>query len=78
MNASDIRTLAADVLSGIAPEADLYAVGEQEDLREALDLDSMDFLNLIIGLSHGSGVPIPEVDYPRLFTLKGLVNYLAR
>jgi hypothetical protein len=33
---------------------------------------------LIIGLSHGSGVPIPEVDYPRLFTLKGLVNYLAR
>jgi acyl carrier protein len=78
MNATDIRSLATNVLAGIAPEADLSAVGEQEDLREALDLDSMDFLNFIIGLSQGSGVPIPEADYPRMFTMKGLVNYLVR
>lgn len=78
MNASDIRQLAADVLAGIAPEADLSSVGEGEDLREALDLDSMDFLNFIIGLSQGSGVAIPEADYPRLFTLRGLVAYLAK
>lgn len=78
MNASDIRQLAADVLAGIAPEADLSGVGEGEDLREALDLDSMDFLNFIIGLSQGSGVAIPEADYPRLFTLRGLVAYLAK
>ena len=78
MNALDIRTLAANVLAGIAPEADLSSVGESEDLREALDLDSMDFLNFIIGLSQGSGVSIPEADYPRLFTLKGLVGYLVR
>ncbi len=78
MNASDIRQLAADVLAGIAPEADLSGVGDGEDLREALDLDSMDFLNFIIGLSQGSGVAIPEADYPRLFTLRGLVAYLAR
>lgn len=78
MNASEIRTLAATVLGGIAPEADLSAVGDCEDLREALDLDSMDFLNFIIGLGQGSGISIPEADYPRLFTLKGLVDYLAR
>jgi acyl carrier protein len=78
MNASDIRQLAADVLAGIAPEADLSGVGDSEDLREALDLDSMDFLNFIIGLSQGSGVAIPEADYPRLFTLRGLVAYLAK
>ncbi|MCB4365755.1 acyl carrier protein [Hydrogenophaga taeniospiralis] len=78
MNASDIRRLAADVLAGIAPEADLSRVGDGEDLREALDLDSMDFLNFIIGLSQGSGVAIPEADYPRLFTLRGLVAYLAK
>ncbi|MDG5977943.1 phosphopantetheine-binding protein [Hydrogenophaga taeniospiralis CCUG 15921] len=78
MNASDIRQLAADVLAGIAPEADLSGVGDGEDLREALDLDSMDFLNFIIGLSQGSGVAIPEADYPRLFTLRGLVAYLAK
>lgn len=78
MTPDDIRLLAADVLAGIAPEADLGTVGEEEDLREALDLDSMDFLNLIIGLSQRSGQPIPESDYPQLFTLRGLVRYLSR
>ena len=77
MNASDIPALAANVLAGIAPEADLSSVGEHEDLREALDLDSMDFLNFIIGLSQGSGRNIPESDYPKLFTLGGLVAYLS-
>ena len=78
MSPEDIRLLAADVLAGIAPEADLGTVGEHEDLREALDLDSMDFLNFIIGLSQRSGRPIPESDYPQLFTLQGLVRYLSR
>ncbi|MBS3910398.1 MAG: acyl carrier protein [Hydrogenophaga sp.] len=78
MNATDIRALAANVLAGIAPEADLASVGEHEDLREALDLDSMDFLNFIIGLSQGSGVNIPESDYPKLFTLAGMHGYLSR
>lgn len=77
MNEPDIRALAADVLGGIAPEAELASVGDDEDLREALDLDSMDFLNFVIGLSQRSGRSIPEVDYPRLFTLRGLVDYLA-
>ncbi|MFT5934072.1 MAG: acyl carrier protein [Hydrogenophaga sp.] len=78
MNATEIRQLAASVLAGIAPEADLFSVGEGEDLREALDLDSMDFLNFIVGLSQGSGQAIPESDYPKLFSLKGLIGYLAR
>lgn len=78
MNDTDIRQLAADVLAGIAPEADLAQVADNEDLREALDLDSMDFLNFIVGLHQGSGVPIPEVDYPKLLTLGGIVAYLSR
>lgn len=77
MTPSEVRALVADVLAGIAPEADLASVGEHEDLREALDLDSMDFMNLVIGLSQRSGRNIPEADVPKLFTLKGLVGYLA-
>ena len=77
MQASDILKLAAQVLAGIAPEADLATVGQDEDLRQALDLDSMDFLNFVIGLSQGSGRAIAERDYPRLFTLGGLLAYLA-
>ena len=77
MNASEIRRLAAEVLAGIAPEADLAQVGEDEDLRDALDLDSMDFLNFIIGIGQRSGVVVAEVDYPQVYTLRGLVKYLG-
>jgi acyl carrier protein len=78
MNETEIRTLAADVLAGIAPEADLSTVGDDEDLRAALDLDSMDFMNFVIGLHEKTGMDIPEADVPKLFTLRGLTGYLAR
>ncbi len=47
------------------------------DLRETLDLDPMDFMNLVIGLHERTGVDIPDADYPQLFTLDGAVAYLA-
>jgi acyl carrier protein len=73
----DIRALVAEVLAGIAPEADLAAVSDTQDLREALDLDSMDFLNFVIGLAQRSGVQIPEADTPKLISLRGIVAYLS-
>lgn len=77
MNEAQLRQVVADVLAGIAPEADLSAVGDGEDLREALDLDSMDFLNFVIGLAQKTGRKIPEADTPKLYTLRGLLAYLA-
>ena len=78
MREPDIRTVIGEVLAGIAPEADLSTVGDDEDLREALDLDSMDFLNFVIGLGERSGVKIPAADAAKLHTLAGLVAYFAR
>ncbi|MDC7711006.1 acyl carrier protein [Vogesella indigofera] len=77
MDRNEVMALVGKVLASIAPEANLAEVGDNEDLRAALDLDSMDFLNLIIGLSQGSGVAIAEKDYPRLFTLQGIRDYLS-
>lgn len=77
MTPSEIRAMAAEVLAGIAPEADLAGVGEAEDLREALDLDSMDFMNFVVGLHERSGRAIPDADAPRLATLEGLVAYFG-
>jgi len=77
MNASEIRALATEVLAGIAPEADLATLGENEDLREMLDLDSMDFMNFVVGLHQKTGRAIPEADVPKLYTMKGLVAYFA-
>lgn len=78
MKELEIRTLVAEILAGIAPEADLATVGDAQDLREVLDLDSMDFLNFVIALGQRSGVNIPEADAPRLTTLGGIVAYLSR
>lgn len=77
MDKDEVMALVGKVLTGIAPEADLAGVGDDEDLRAALDLDSMDFLNLIIGLSQGSGMAIAEKDYPKLFTIKGIQDFLS-
>lgn len=77
MDTATIRPLVAELLAGIAPEADLATVGDAEDLRDALDLDSMDFLNFVIALSARTGRPIPEADAPKLQTLRGLAAYLA-
>ena len=76
MNADDIRAMAARILAEIAPEADLATVSDDEDLRDALDLDSMDFLNFLVGLGRESGHAIPDEDTARLRTLSGIVAYL--
>ena len=77
MTPEDIRKLALDLLGGIAPEADLSALGGNDELREVLDIDSMDFLNFIAALHKATGIDIPEADYRQLFTLAGIVRYLG-
>ena len=77
MTDDEIRKLVFDILGGIAPEADFDLLDEDEELREALDIDSMDFLNFITGLHKATGLELPEADYPQLTTLDGAVGYLA-
>jgi acyl carrier protein len=64
------------VLADIAPEADLAVVDRDAPLREALDLDSMDFLRLLQGLHARTGVDVPEAEYGRVRTLAGLLAWL--
>lgn len=78
MTPDEIRTLALDLLGGIAPEADLSALGDDEELREVLDIDSMDFLNFVAALHKATGIDIPEADYRHLFTLAGIQSYLGK
>jgi acyl carrier protein len=78
MTEAEARAVIYDILSGIAPEADPVTVAGDEDLREALDLDSMDFMNFVVALHERIGIDIPEADYPRLRTLDGAIAYFAR
>jgi len=77
MNDLDIRQAVKEELNNIAPEIDMAAIDPAGDLRETLDIDSMDFLNFITAIHHRLGVDIPELDYPKLVTLDGAVAYLA-
>jgi acyl carrier protein len=74
---SKIRAAIFAVFRKIAPEANLDQIGPEENLREALDIDSFDFLNLLIGLHEELNIEIPESDYAKLNTLGEFVSYLA-
>lgn len=78
MTKDEIRTVVLRSLGEIAPEADPATIKPEVGFRDQLDLDSMDFLNFVIALHQALGVDIPEADYPRLATLDGCVEYLAR
>jgi acyl carrier protein len=77
MNEDEIRKVLQEELGNIAPEMDIEKLDASADLREALDIDSIDFLNFITALHQHLGIEVPELDYPKLFTLDGAVSYLA-
>jgi len=78
MTEAELRKTILDALGDIAPEADLDALPPDKDLREELDIDSMDFLNFVVALHEKLGVDIPETDYPQLMTLEGAIAYLSQ
>lgn len=77
MTTDDLRALAIRALQAIAPEVDAAALRGDRPLREQVDLDSVDWLNFLVGLHEATGVEIPEADYGQLVTLDALVAYLA-
>ena len=77
MSDIDIRKVIQEELNNIAPEVDIASVNPAANLREAIDIDSMDFLNFIIAVHHRLGIDIPEIDYPKLSTLDGAFAYIA-
>ena len=77
LSKEEIQTTIFNILNGIAPEANLLALDPEANLQRALDIDSYDFLSLLIGLDEALGVTVPEADYGQLVSLNDLINYLA-
>ncbi|MXP13204.1 acyl carrier protein [Altererythrobacter confluentis] len=76
MTREDLRQIILHEISQIAPETEGVAISDTEDLREALDLDSMDIFNLVVALSQRLGFDIPDADAARLTTLGSGTDYL--
>jgi acyl carrier protein len=77
MTQGELRQVIVEELTRIAPEVDPASIAPGVSFRDQLDLDSMDFLNLVLALHERLGVEIPEADYPRLYALDDAVAYLA-
>lgn len=76
MTESEIRQIVQQALSNVAPEVDVNAIDPAKDMRDQIDIDSVDFLNFVIGLHKELGIEIPESDVSKLVTLNGCVGYL--
>lgn len=77
MNEEAIRRAVFETLRGIAPEVEPADLVADKPLRDQVDLDSMDWLNFLVGLHQSLQVDIPEGDYRKLRTLDDLMAYLA-
>lgn len=72
-----IRDEVLSVLTGIAPEVEPADIDDDALLRDQVDLDSMDWLNFLVGVHNRLGVEIPEADYRRLRTLGDVVTLVS-
>lgn len=77
MNDNHVRQVVEAAIHHVAPEVDIAHVRPGTDLREDLEIDSMDFLNVVDELHEVLGIDIPEHDYPFLATIDGCVQYLV-
>jgi acyl carrier protein len=77
VNAEQARQVILEVLGEIAPEVDPAGIRDDEDLTEQLDLDSMDYLSWMVGISETTGVDIPQRDVAQFLTLGGAISYLV-
>lgn len=76
MTIDEIKKVLLEIIQDIDDEADLENLNPGEALRDQLDLDSMDFLDIVMELRKRYQIQIPEADYPQLATLDSCVNYL--
>jgi len=76
MTIDEIKNVVLEIIRDIDDEADFTNLDPSEALRDQLDLDSMDFLDIVMELRKRYQIQIPEADYPQLATLDSCVSYL--
>jgi acyl carrier protein len=78
MTEAAIKDVVLKLLGRFAPEANLEELSPDANLREALDIDSFDFLNFLIAIHENLKIEVPESDYDQVATLGGVLRYLAQ
>lgn len=76
MTADEVKKVVIDIIADVAPDEEVDGINPEQSLRDQLDLDSMDFLDIVMELRKRHQVEVPSEDYPRLATLNSCVEYL--
>lgn len=76
MTPAEIREEIIDILEDISPDEDLDSLNDEQAFRDQLELDSMDFLDIVMELRKRHRVQIPEEDYGNLASMSSTVTYL--
>ncbi|MEQ9824762.1 MAG: acyl carrier protein [Puniceicoccaceae bacterium] len=77
MTADEVKKIILEIIAEIAPDEDLSDVKPDVRLRDQLDLDSMDFLDIVMELRKQHGIEVPESDYQKLASLDSCADYLG-
>ena len=76
MTRDEVRQAIIDILGDIAPDEDMNSLKDDITLREQMDLDSMDFLDIVMELRKRFNIEVPESDYQELVSMASCVQYL--
>ena len=77
MTEDQVKQIVIDIIAEIAPDEDTSNIKPEIKLREQLDLDSMDFLDIVMELRKQHSIEVPEADYPQLASLDSCAAYLT-
>ncbi len=76
MSRDEIRGIIYNIISEIVPDEDLSGMDDSKAIRDQIELDSMDFLDIVLELRKRYKADVPEEDYPKLATIDSCVEYL--
>jgi acyl carrier protein len=77
MTEDQVKQIVVDIINEIAPDEDTSDLKSEVNLRDQMDLDSMDFLDIVMELRKQHGIEVPEEDYPKLASLDSCAEYLT-
>ncbi len=77
MTHEECKKIVLDIIADIAPDEDVSDVKSDVRLRDQLELDSMDFLDIVMELRKQHGIEVPEAEYPQLASLDSCAEYLT-
>lgn len=77
MTEQELRENVLDALTGIAPDIDAADVNPEVSFHDQFEIDSVDFMSFVLALEERLDIKTPEVDYPKLSTLNGCLEYLS-